>query len=69
MRIQFEALKKIQSSEVLCAIPVIAVSANALSHEIERALNAGFHGYVTKPFEIDKLMKIVMDALDERESN
>jgi CheY-like chemotaxis protein len=41
-------------------IPVIALSANAVPRDIERALEAGFFDYLTKPIKVDKFM----DALD-----
>ena len=41
-------------------IPVIALSANAVPRDIEKALEAGFFNYLTKPIKVDKFM----DALD-----
>jgi CheY-like chemotaxis protein len=41
-------------------IPIIALSANAVPRDIERALEAGFFNYLTKPIKVDKFM----DALD-----
>ena len=42
-------------------IPVIALSANAIPHDIESALKAEVFRYVTEPIKISELM----DALDE----
>ncbi|HZX92824.1 MAG TPA: ATP-binding protein [Rudaea sp.] len=41
-------------------IPIIALSANAVPRDIEKALEAGFFNYLTKPIKVDKFM----DALD-----
>ena len=37
-------------------IPVIALSANAMHADIEQALAAGFHDYLTKPVKLPKLL-------------
>lgn len=58
-----EALKQIQSSETLRSTPVIAVSANAMKHDIESALEAGFKGYITKPFEVNDIIDAVSAQL------
>jgi len=60
-----EALKQIQSSEHLSNTPVIAISANAMKHDIERALQAGFEGYITKPFQVDEIIKTVSSTLSQ----
>ena len=59
-----EALKQIQSSETLRSTPVIAVSANAMKHDIENALQAGFKSYITKPFEVTEIIDAVSAQLD-----
>jgi CheY-like chemotaxis protein len=41
-------------------IPIIALSANALPRDIEKACKAGFFNYLTKPIKVDEFM----DALD-----
>ena len=37
-------------------IPVIALSANVMPHDMERGRQAGFDEYLTKPLEIEKLL-------------
>ncbi len=49
------AMKKLQDYEETCNIPVIAVTANAMEADIKKGLDAGFKGYITKPFNIPKL--------------
>lgn len=44
-------------------IPVIALSANALPRDIERAMNAGFQDYVTKPIRVEALFAAVDKAI------
>jgi len=50
------AMKKLKNYEETRDIPVIAVSANAMECDIKRGLDAGFNGYITKPFDIPKLL-------------
>jgi len=47
-------------------IPVLAVSAHAMMGDKERALDAGFDGYLTKPISIGTFTKDVVQALQER---
>jgi len=57
------ALKQIQSSEALHQTPVIAVSANAMKSDIQRALENGFKGYIIKPFKVDEIIEAVSSEL------
>jgi CheY-like chemotaxis protein len=43
---------------------VIALSANALTLDIARALQAGFVDYVTKPIDVEKFLQAVDRGLD-----
>ena len=56
----FEALKMLQSNPVTAAIPVLAISANAMPNDIKKGLAAGFQGYITKPIRVGEFM----DALN-----
>ena len=47
----FEAFEKLQTFEETKAIPVIAISANAMQKQIERAKDAGFTDYIVKPID------------------
>jgi signal transduction histidine kinase/CheY-like chemotaxis protein len=49
------AMKKLRNYEETREIPIIAVSANAMESDIKKGLDAGFNGYITKPFDIPKL--------------
>jgi signal transduction histidine kinase/ActR/RegA family two-component response regulator len=52
----FETLKILQNDLSTAHIPVLAISANALAHDIDKALKAGFHSYLTKPIRIKEFM-------------
>jgi CheY-like chemotaxis protein len=48
----------LQSDLATAHIPVIALSANAMSHDIEKGLKAGFVSYLTKPLEFGLLIEV-----------
>jgi signal transduction histidine kinase/ActR/RegA family two-component response regulator len=60
-----EALEVLQSDPVTAHIPVIALSANAVPRDIERALAAGFLNYITKPIVVGKFMLAIDAALSQ----
>lgn len=52
----FEATRSIRNSgEPYADIPIIAVTANALSSDRERCLQAGMNDYLSKPFKLDDI--------------
>jgi CheY-like chemotaxis protein len=60
----FEALAILQQDPVTAHIPVIAISANAMSYDIQKGIQSGFFRYITKPFKIDELTSVVDKALE-----
>ena len=55
----FDVLSKIRAAEETRAIPVIAVSANAMPRDIARAKQAGFDGYIVKPIDVKEFYEVV----------
>jgi signal transduction histidine kinase/CheY-like chemotaxis protein len=55
-----EAMKILRANPLTAHIPIIALSANAVPHDIEKAMEAGFFNYLTKPIKVAEFM----DALD-----
>jgi len=55
-----QALKILRADPATAHIPVVAISANAIPHDIEKGLAAGFFRYLTKPIKV----KEFMDTLD-----
>jgi two-component system cell cycle response regulator DivK len=47
-----EALRRLRESPRTADIPVVAVTAQAMKQDRERALDAGFNGYVEKPITV-----------------
>jgi CheY-like chemotaxis protein len=60
----FDALKVLRSDPATAHILVMALSANAMPLDIERAMKAGFFRYITKPINIKAFMKALDDALE-----
>jgi signal transduction histidine kinase/CheY-like chemotaxis protein len=60
----FEATQSIRNSgEPYADIPIIAVTANALSSDRERCLKAGMNDYLSKPFQLDDIRSKLQDWL------
>lgn len=59
----FEALKQLKQSAVTRYIKVIALSANAMTDDIEKGLAAGFDRYLTKPIHFDELEQTIDSLL------
>ena len=60
----FEALEILRSDPVTLHIPVIAISANAMSRDIEKGLDSGFFRYITKPINVNEFMEAIDIALE-----
>ena len=54
-----EALGRLRMDARTAAIPVLALTAQAMRGDSERFTAAGFDGYVAKPVDIDGLIEIV----------
>ena len=55
----FEVLRHLRNHPVLASRPIIAVSANAMEKDIEKAIAAGFDTYVTKPINIESFLQML----------
>ncbi len=61
-----EALGRLRSDPRTEAIPVMAVTASAMTHDRQRILVAGFDGYQTKPINVKEFLAAVRQVLDGR---
>jgi PAS domain S-box-containing protein len=55
----YQLMEVIKADPVLKAIPVVAVTANAMPRDIERGIAAGFAAYITKPLAVDSFLQTV----------
>ncbi len=59
-----DALKLLNRNPATARIPVVALSANAMPHDIEKGLQAGFFRYLTKPIKINEFLETLNEALE-----
>ena len=59
-----DAMKILRADPATAHIPIIALSANAVPRDIEKALEAGFFNYITKPIMVSQFMEALDVALD-----
>jgi PAS domain S-box-containing protein len=58
-----DAMKILRADPPTAHIPIIAISANAVPRDIEKALAAGFFRYLTKPIKVNEFMAALDLAL------
>lgn len=57
----YETTRRIRQLEM--RIPIIAITAFAMSDDRQKAIDAGCDNYIAKPIEMDKIVKIVRETL------
>ena len=63
----YEAARAIRSLEnkALSDIPIIAMTANAFSEDVKKAMDAGMNGHIAKPIDINNLQSTLAEVLGE----
>ena len=64
----WEATRHVKADKALRHVPVIGLTAHAMSGDREKALAAGCDEYDTKPVEIDRLIEKIERLLGERQN-
>ncbi|MCP8898740.1 PAS domain-containing protein [Gilvimarinus xylanilyticus] len=59
----YEVLKVLQNDPATRAIPVIGLSANVMSIDLEKGREAGFYEYLTKPLQVNRLVATLNQLL------
>jgi two-component system cell cycle response regulator DivK len=59
-----EALTRLRAEPATRAIPVMAVTASAMTHDRQKILDAGFDGYQSKPISVKEFVAAVRRMLD-----
>ncbi len=52
----WEATRRIKTDEATCKIPIIALTAHAMSGDRDKAIEAGAEDYDTKPIDFPRLL-------------
>jgi two-component system cell cycle response regulator DivK len=55
----WEATRRLKADPATAAIPIIGLTAHAMSSDRQHALEAGCNDYATKPVEFDKLVEMI----------
>jgi len=58
------ALERLRQNERTASIPVLALTAQAMSGDRKRFLEAGFDGYLAKPVDVGALIEAVREHCD-----
>jgi CheY-like chemotaxis protein len=58
-----DVLKILRQDPATMHIPIIALSANTMSDDIEQGLKVGFFRYLTKPIKVNELISTLNEAL------
>jgi CheY-like chemotaxis protein len=59
----WEGLRRIRADQNISSCPVVALSAHAMTSDRERAMAAGFDGYMTKPIDAATFAETVLSYL------
>ncbi len=59
----FDVLKQLRSRKDTCDTQVIAISSNAMPHDIKKGMTAGFDDYITKPIDVNELLNTIKSRL------
>ncbi|HET9730090.1 MAG TPA: response regulator, partial [Acidimicrobiia bacterium] len=59
----YETMREIRSRPALRTMPIVALTAKALTGDREKAIAAGASDYITKPVDIDRLLAVIREWL------
>jgi two-component system cell cycle response regulator DivK len=61
-----EALRQLRADPATAGVPVVAVTASAMTQDRQKILAAGFDAYQSKPISVRPFLELVRDVLDRR---
>jgi CheY-like chemotaxis protein len=63
-----QLLRMLKDDAATAAVPVVVVSADAVSARIKAALEAGAEQYLTKPVNVAELLRLIDELLEQRDT-
>lgn len=60
----WQAVSQLKADTITSAIPIIGLSAHAMSEDRQRALDVGCDDYDTKPVDFNRLLEKIRNQLD-----
>lgn len=61
----WEMFRRARAKPELADTPIIALTAHAMSGDKEKVMDAGFNGYIAKPFRINSFLEDIQQALSD----
>jgi CheY-like chemotaxis protein len=61
----WEMLARVRRNNTFKHTPVIALTAHAMSGDRERVIQAGFNGYIAKPFRLNSFLEDIQRCLSQ----
>ena len=65
----WEATRQLKSADATRKIPIIALTAHAMSGDRQKAVDAGCDDFDTKPIELDRLLGKIEQCLERASKN
>jgi CheY-like chemotaxis protein len=60
----WEMFRRVRANTSMASIPIIALTAHAMSGDKERVFETGFDGYIAKPFRINSFVAEIQKCLE-----
>lgn len=64
----YECTTRLRKIDGFTSVPIVALTANALEGDKQKALSAGCDGYIAKPIDVDELPKQIASHLNHKPS-
>ena len=64
----YEATQRLKADPQTTQIPVIALTADAMVGDEQRALDAGCNAYETKPVNLERLLGLMQTLIEEQDA-
>jgi two-component system, cell cycle response regulator DivK len=61
----WQAAEKLKSNESTSSIPLLALTAHTLPSERQRAMQAGYDGYITKPIHVQSFLDVINETFEK----